>query len=98
MNEVRLKENKKICQRAIKIASAAWSGHHKIAPPKHIDITSQTPFGEQPAYINTLVADASQCILCRYLDLSYINVYERLFAINCVLSFGHHDNIFTLTA
>jgi ligand-binding sensor protein len=98
MNKVRSKENKKNCQRAITIGSAAWSGQHKVAPPKFIDIASQTLFGEQPARVNTLVADASQRILRRYLDPSYIGIYERQFAIDCVLSFGHHDNLFTSTA
>ncbi len=46
MNKVCSKEIKKNHQQAITISSAAWSGQHKIAPPKHINITSQTPLGE----------------------------------------------------
>jgi hypothetical protein len=84
--------------RAITIAPTIWSSQHKIAPPKHIDIASKTPFGEKQACMNTLVADASQCILHKYLNRSYVNIYKWRFFIDCVLGFGHHDNIFTSTA
>ncbi len=74
-----------------------WNGQQNIAPPNHIVVLFRTPCTELSASVNTLTAAASQRILCKYLNKSYVNINELQFAINCVLGFGHHNNIFTST-
>jgi hypothetical protein len=86
--------------RALTFSPTIARGQHKIAPAKHFELAcnNDSDMRAKITKLSSLFADASQRIFCQHLDSHYIELYERQFSVNCILGFGHHDNILTTTS
>jgi hypothetical protein len=86
--------------RAITFGPTIARGQHKIAPAKHIELAckNNTELRAKITRLSILFANASQRNFRQHLDSNYIDLYQRRFSVDCVLGFGHHDNIFTTTS
>jgi hypothetical protein len=86
--------------RAITFGPTIARGQHKIAPAKHIQLAcdNDSNMRTKITKLSTLFAEASHSIFRQHLDGNYIDLYKRRFSVDCVLAFGHHENIFTTTS
>jgi hypothetical protein len=100
MKQYRSKDNIGNCGRAITLGPTIATGQRKIAPVKHIQLACKhdISFREQITKLNTFFAYASQRIFHQHLNQNYIDLNQRRFSVDCVLGFGHEDNVFTSTA
>ncbi len=95
-----LEGNIKNCRRVITFDSMIARCQHKIALAKHITFacTNNSDVEAKISNLSTLFADASQRIFCQHFKGHYFKLYEKQFLIDCILGFGHYDNIFNTTS